>query len=108
MNRAKPMLESVVDGNRMPRNCSAKSGFAGCWKPDKATPERSTKEGDRPVCPALQDPPRFPSLRVVQFETAALKRRCIPAKAKYCTETDSAQVAQAKDEKTFEKRVKSL
>ena len=44
--------------------------------------------------------------RVVQFEIAAQTRRCTPAKAKYCTETDSEQVVRTKDEKYFEKRVK--
>ena len=52
-------------------------------------------------------PTRLLSLRVVQFEIAAQIRRCTPAKAKYCTETDSKQVVQTKDEKPFEKRVKS-
>ncbi len=56
---------------------------------------------------ALQSPSFLPP-RVVQFESAAPTRRCTPAKAKYCTETDSEQVVRTKDEKPFGKRVKSL
>ena len=48
---------------------------------------------------------KLPQQRVVQFESAAQTCRCTPAKAKYCTETDSEQVVRTKDEKYFEKRV---
>ena len=64
-------------------------------------------EGYSPVTSYAHSPPCLAVPRVVQFESAVQNRRCTSAKAKYCTETDSEQVVRTKDEKYFEKRVKS-
>lgn len=55
------------------------------------------------IRPVVQQ--RYWLVRVTLFEIAELIGRCISAKAKYLTETDSAQVVRTKDEKYFGKRV---
>ena len=73
---------------------------------DSSPLERGITEGDNPV----SDPVSVTYetlLRVGLLGTAAQSGWYIPSKAKYWRETDSKQVPWGKDEKNFEKRVKS-
>jgi len=74
----------------------------GRWE---SRPEWRALEGGSPVPP----PSRVHVVvvpRVALFESAESSARYVSGKAKYRRETDSEQVARAKDAKHFEKRVK--
>jgi len=107
VNRKQPKIESVVDGT-----WSHGIVVPGEWGKARVVwisgLKRSYHRGlSSRMYHTSSGQQRFSLPRVVQFGNAVQNRWCASAKAKYCFETDSEQVVWTKDEKNFEKRVKS-